>query len=128
MVCPFCRAGHETSFVVTRGEEGIKYNCWRAKCGEHGFIPSKSMRYDPHWKNKEPKQRKKKVFKYETTALPELFTEMFYDLYSITKDELIQNGFSYAPELDRVIMPIYNYLGYEIFGEETVFHNTGNVV
>lgn len=113
-VCPFCNAAHETSFTLNRTEDGIQYGCWRAKCGKRGFIPSKAMQYDPHWHKKEPKKRKPKTFSYDTVELPDELVEMFYVRYSITKDELIQNGFSYAPELDRVIMPIYNYLGYEI--------------
>lgn len=38
--CPFCGAIHERSLSVTRKPSGIVFNCFRAKCGRSGFVPS----------------------------------------------------------------------------------------
>lgn len=37
--CPFCQVRHERKFSVTRVDGGLLYNCYRAKCGESGFVP-----------------------------------------------------------------------------------------
>jgi hypothetical protein len=39
ILCPFCGVQHEKKFSITRTEGGLLYNCYRAKCGESGFVP-----------------------------------------------------------------------------------------
>lgn len=110
MVCPFCNATHETSLMLTRHAEGLGYRCWRAKCGQSGLIRSKGS---PNWGKQEKRKKSVKVFDYETYELPPSFKRMYLEKYLITEEELDKNGFVYAPESNRVIMPIYNALGYE---------------
>lgn len=38
MKCPFCQADHEHKFSVRRTDQGYLYSCFRAKCGESGFV------------------------------------------------------------------------------------------
>jgi hypothetical protein len=39
--CPFCHAKHEQKFSITRTEQGLLYNCFRASCPEGGgFVPT----------------------------------------------------------------------------------------
>lgn len=38
MKCPFCQADHEHKFSVRRTAQGYLYSCFRAKCGESGFV------------------------------------------------------------------------------------------
>lgn len=114
ITCPFCGAQHERSLGVTRAPEGIVYRCWRAKCRAKGFIGSSSTDYLPDWENRKTKAKKPKIFDEETTALPDEYIDMLYDKYTLTEKELIRNGFLYAPNIDRVIMPIYNAMGYKV--------------
>jgi len=111
--CPFCHATHEASLAVTRQAEGLVYTCPRAKCGQRGFIPSQG--YDPHWEKQQPKADKPvKSFDYDLYELPPSLRRMFHDKYDITEDELSQNGFKYAPDANRVAMPIFNWIGYSV--------------
>jgi hypothetical protein len=40
MECPFCLAGHEKKFSVSRNEQGLLYGCFRASCSAAGFVPT----------------------------------------------------------------------------------------
>lgn len=40
--CPFCNSNDKGSFYVSRNDKGLLYICYRASCGESGFIPSMS--------------------------------------------------------------------------------------
>jgi hypothetical protein len=113
-ICPFCNATHENSLAITRNEDGLVYVCPRAKCGARGLIPSRTTNYDPHWYKQTQKTKTPKPFYYETIVLPQSLKDMFYEKYNITEQELEENGFLYSPEIDRVVMPVYNYLGYEV--------------
>lgn len=113
-ICPFCNAEHERSLGATRLPTGLVYQCWRAKCKAKGFIASSATNFDPHWEKNKRKIPNPKPFQYDTITLPEQFRRMFYDKYDITEDELQQNGFLYSSELNRVVMPIFNSMGYQV--------------
>lgn len=112
--CPFCGAVHERSLGITRLPSGIVYRCWRASCGERGFIRSSAVDYSPHWEKQQKKTYTPKPFEYETTSLPKEYRRMFYERYLITDEELDKNGFLYSPEINRVVMPIFNQMGYKV--------------
>lgn len=38
--CPFCKA-NEKSFVITRVNGGLLYNCFRVSCNQSGFVPTR---------------------------------------------------------------------------------------
>jgi hypothetical protein len=113
-VCPYCNADHERSLSLSRNDEGVLYHCYRAKCGRKGFLPNNGVNYQPGWEKRTPKKKTAKTFSYATETLPQPLKDMFYARYSITETELEDNGFLYSPEMDRVIMPIYNSFGYEV--------------
>jgi hypothetical protein len=112
IVCPFCQANHETSLSLSRLSEGIVYKCFRAACSETGFIPS------PTFSSEADKPVKKKFvpkeFKWGTIKVPEDIEDMLYEKYTITKEEIRVNGFKYSPEIDSLVMPIFNNFGYEV--------------
>ena len=43
--CPFCQATHENKLNVRRTSQGWVYNCYRAKCGEAGFVGINDLAY-----------------------------------------------------------------------------------
>ena len=92
-------------------EEGIFYRCFRVSCKESGFIPS------PTYSSKvyaSPKRKfTPKQFTWDTVSLPPQLEDMLYEKYTITKDEIKVNGIKYAPEIDSLVLPIFNSVGYE---------------
>lgn len=111
ILCPFCQATHEKSLSISRLPEGLFYRCFRVSCKEGGFIPSptfSSKSYISFKKKFVPKE-----FKWDTIKLPPQLEDMLYEKYTITKDEIRINGIKYAPEIDSLVMPIFNKMGYE---------------
>lgn len=55
--CPFCMAEHEEKFSVSRVDNGLLYNCFRASCGASGFIGTGYWEADYGEKPVRPKRR-----------------------------------------------------------------------
>ena len=107
--CPFCHA-KEQSFTITRVAAGLIYNCYRASCpSKAGFEPTIGV---PRKSKRKVKEFKPREFNYALEELPENIYEMFYSKYDISRDLLDENEVLWSPVLERVAIPIRNYLGY----------------
>lgn len=123
-VCPWCGGGdkQERSFVVRATESGIHYSCYRATCPGHngktfghiggrgidrGFAgignTRKDYNLDPYLGPLEP--------------LPGRVLRMFRRKFDLTAAELASAGFKWAPEDDRVYMPVYGPQGQKRGGQ-----------
>lgn len=107
-ICPYCKAGHEKSFIVTRTSTGIYYNCYRVSCGHRGYIGSVTST-----------STTAKVFvpKYQedtTSRLSPALMKFLQDSYHISNTRAANQGFKYIRSKHRLYMPVYNIQGYEI--------------
>lgn len=127
IVCPFCeedwkRQGRPAvwrpsrSLAITRNTEGLLYHCYRATCARGnpgGFIsarPASSLDYI----TKKPKKKKQpKPFKWGTNPLSNEQFDFFKYKYGLTGPEIEEQGFKWAPEIERVVMPVMDIRGYE---------------
>jgi hypothetical protein len=75
MHCPFCEAKHETKFSVKRVNDGLVYNCFRGKCGAHGFVNAQGVVFATH-----ERAAPKEVKPYDVTQLSVMTDEdlMFF--------------------------------------------------
>ena len=104
--CPKCNR-REGNFSITRGAQGLFYNCFRATCGLKGFVGSVPLVYTT------PTEKKPKLFAYDTETLPKLVADYLTDKFpTLTLRDINQAGLSWAPELERVIFPLKDYRGY----------------
>lgn len=110
IVCVFCNAEHEKSLSITRKEVGYLFHCFRAACGKGGIVgdyykaPGKEE-YTPD------KYRRYTGF---LVKLPKNLWEKHVHPYGISYMQTKFQGIKYAPDIDRIYYPIYNYLGYPI--------------
>lgn len=111
LVCPSCLGGHssERSFTISMDSGGLWYKCWRASCGEKGFIPLLSS-----WVGEYIPQKKRKLFTHETAQLNAEQKRIFFQKYEITFDELSANGIVQCPSRHSFIFPVHNFSGFEI--------------
>lgn len=111
LVCPSCLGGHssERSFTVSMDSGGLWYKCWRASCGEKGFIPLLSS-----WVGEYIPQKKRKLFTHETCPLNADQEWSFWGRYEITVSELNTNGIVQCPSRHSFIFPVRNFSGFEI--------------
>lgn len=108
-VCPFCKASHEKSLCVTRDRTGILYNCFRAKCGAKGFIPTTSAILEASHKQK---QFKPKKFLYPLRNFTDEELSEYFDKYEIPHALIRENGWRYDHTNGRVYMPILTQDGF----------------
>lgn len=120
-VCPFCNASHETSFSVSRIDEGLLYNCFRVKCKSKGFIPSISLPYD----ERVPKPPKEKEFNYEVINLTERQYKFFKLKYELSKEDIDIAGIKYIPSTERFYIPVFDEYYYTV-GINTKLISTGS--
>ena len=104
--CPSCM---QKSFSVTRNSQGILFNCFRVKCKYRGFIPT-----DPTYVQPPTKYKVKEYKPIETITLTDLQKEFFNDKFGIPIKALDFWGVQWAPDEQRVVFPIRDYLGREI--------------
>lgn len=118
IVCPFCVEDWnrmnkpkewkpEKSMSITRAENGILYNCFRASCGAKGFIPSV---YTGAFKVK----KKPRVYNYEVFNLGSHHLQFLVDKFDLTIFEIENNRIQYNPERSSYVLPIFNYVGNKI--------------
>jgi hypothetical protein len=103
--CPEC--GVSGDFSITRYDLGLFYVCYRASCGVRGFISSASGAV-----NKPKKEKKSKLFKYETTNLKEEHYNFFLHNYTLLSKVINLHGVSWCPTLQRLIFPCFTKEGY----------------
>lgn len=106
-VCPFCTASHEESFSITRIDEGIVYNCFRATCASKGFI---SSHIGTVYKSK---QKSKKTFtphpfEKSLEPLPEYIVQLLFKKYELTEEELHEQRIRYFRDEHRLFLPCYD--------------------
>lgn len=110
--CPSCGGGRtrEASFSVSRIDEGVLYNCYRASCQYAGFIPTKAALVTP----KKVRESKQKPYIKSTSALSEEVLEFLTNKFELTPEDMEYAGWRYGDEDGRIIMPVRNALGYDI--------------
>lgn len=109
--CPYCppEDKEKGSLSVTRKAEGLVFHCYRAKCGEKGFIPT-----SPNTTEKRPRKVKKIVNQFNHT-LSNLTDEQYRQLilnYNLTVDEIEISGIRWVEDIKRIAVPLFdkNYL------------------
>lgn len=113
--CPFCE-GLAPTFTITRTELGLLYNCYRASCGEKGFISSIPGTTEVEKEKKNNKKFVARPFTKPLESLPENVYEWFQEKYEISPEECDRNGFKYEPKYDRIYMPVFDYADREFGG------------
>lgn len=110
-VCPKCKGGGsgEHSFIITMQTYNAVYKCFRAKCGFQGAI---SLLPNPEKKPKVPK----KVYTGKLEPIPSSLWETHFKPYDISQATLLEQGISFATDINRIRFPLYDYRGY-MFGE-----------
>ena len=108
-ICPFCRADHEVSLSVTRTDQGLLYNCFRASCGAKGFISSMVGTIPPETKDIKRKQFKEHKFTKELEQLTPHVLQMMLDQYELTEEELNGQGIKFYRAENRIFMPVFDY-------------------
>lgn len=118
-VCPWCDGGEvnrgQRSFVVRGTATGIAYRCYRATCsafhpsaghiGDAGVVASRGFTDDPK------KSTYISPYRGELEPLPKWMIELLYDKFELQPHELTAAGFKWAPEEERVYMPVYGPSG-----------------
>jgi len=122
--CPFCSGGisKDKSFSVTRVAEGVLYNCYRATCGESGFIPSTKMQasvgtvYDTDGKKNKAlmKTFTPKIYKYSLVPLSIEQEVFFFNKFGLTHAEIKANDIKWSPARGSYAFPVFDYRGYTI--------------
>jgi hypothetical protein len=115
-LCPKCRGGStgEEKLSITRTSAGLLYNCYRASCKFKGFVSSLPGSLLPEPNNK--KHKKPHPFTRPLIPLPEDMVLYLMQKYNLTEKDIANNGLAYDVDYDRLYLPIYNSLGYEIGG------------
>jgi len=113
--CPYCDAGdHAPSMGITRVDDGIVFNCFRASCGAKGFIPS--IGNTPTKTNKKSNIKPIPQELNNLTQLPYHIINKLYEKYELNKNDLVYNDVVYSEELNRIVFRLYdiyhNLIGY----------------
>ena len=103
--CPFCGATHEAKLSLTRKADGILYNCYRASCGRGGFVTSSPSNWARADLPKRPVHKE-----YETEELPDDIRDFIQSAYGISYLTIEAEGWTYARESNRLIMPLRSRL------------------
>lgn len=134
ITCPFCPPydQEKASLSVTRNADGLLYQCYRAKCGSHGFIPTISN-FSLYTTVKKVKS-KVNSFEHEVSKLTDAQYKRLILNYNLTVDEIDTNSLKWSATIQRLAIPLFdkNYMqwGWEakvIKGLTTIWHkpNTG---
>lgn len=117
--CPFCGDKSEKSMSITRRGTGYLYICYRATCDKRGIVGA-----IPHNAElAELRKKKKKEPKYCAStmeAIPLLIFQKMLEPYQITLEDCARQRFKWAREHERLYMPTFNRMGYEIGGSAKV--------
>ena len=112
-ICPYCLGGQtkERSFSVTRNSSGLLYICFRATCGQEGFIRTHGTAYAPS----KPQAKKLRPYTGEFLHLERSDRRYFKERFGLS--ELVTFDFYYN-EQNNYVLPIFAPDG----------HSRGNVV
>jgi len=110
-VCPCCEGGvsREPSLSISRRNEGVLYNCYRAGCGFRGF--EGGMYYSPIT-SKKKKLFKPKKFTAPTGYLSPPHYKFWQDTFELDAAMIDRNGILRIHERDSYMMPTMNEHGY----------------
>lgn len=110
VVCPFCNGGDERdkSFSVRRYDTVIYYQCYRAKCGERGIIPTVVGGFIPE-------SRPKKIRKYygKSNAISPKQEQYIQELWGLLPVELSSNRIGVDDESGDLVFPLFTIEGYD---------------
>jgi hypothetical protein len=102
--CPFCGT-EEKKLSITRIEQGLLYNCFRASCPARGFIPSNPSSIVPP----QPKTLNKiKPYYGEISSLPGYIEDWLHSKYWLDKHTLKHNNVGWNELSKRVVIPVTN--------------------
>jgi len=107
-VCPVCDGGSskEHSFLVTATDDGgLRYRCYRVSCGVAGYLGGISTPVPPD-QRKAP-ERRLIPYEGELTNIPYPVLNHIWRTYGIPPFETGAGGWRWAPEEERVAMPVY---------------------
>ena len=110
-VCPKCGGGKdkERSFIITAFSHHIVYHCFRATCGATGAAAINST--GRVTAKSKPKPR---PYGGDLVPVPKDIWESVFAKYDISPEDLEEQGITYAPGINRIRFPMYNYMGYVI--------------
>lgn len=110
-VCPWCNGGHsnEVSFVVRNISGTISYKCYRATCAALYRSSGRLGTSAPVRGNRvgKPAKSPTRPYKGALEPLPGEYLTMFRERFGLKPTELSAAGFKYAPDRDRIYMPVY---------------------
>jgi len=102
--CPVC--GEKGSFSITKISEGILYNCFRAKCGTKGFVPSLTG-MSPH-KKQEINKHDKIIPRLTFVSLPTKVRLYLKKRFYLSDKQLYENQIKWCINNNRVVTPLYS--------------------
>lgn len=112
-ICPSCHGGstRERSLAITAYSHHMVYICFRGQCGLSGALSlADGVRQAAKVK---PKPR---PYGGDLLPVPEAIHNSVFAKYGLSPRDISDQGITYAPEINRIRFPMYNYMGY-IFGE-----------
>lgn len=110
-ICPACGGGssHEKSLVITAYSHHIVYHCFRAKCNVTGALATSG-----EVRTQAMPKAKPRPYGGPLIRIPIGVWEQVFAKYDISQAMLTEQGITFAPEINRIRFPIYNYMGYVI--------------
>lgn len=106
LTCPSCGGGRtgEKKFSVTRDSRGLLYNCYRAKCGLSGFVPTAAALLRP-----EKRQQKLREYWYPVRTVVGDDIGYFAERFQLSPDSTEQ--YIRTSDFDEYIFPVLNPRG-----------------
>lgn len=100
-VCPTCRGGrtHERSFSVTRQAEGLLWNCYRASCGEKGFLPTATTLVPAD----RPKEKPLRPYYHAVRQLDQADEDYFYERFGLVHT----HNRIFTSDFDEYVLPVF---------------------
>lgn len=126
VVCPFCNATHERSFVIGKYSGGRVFGkCYRAKCGQSYVFTKGEYVHTDNQPKKVPVFTPREFDRLEDcTKLPSCVVSKIYNDHKISEEQLQTEGVLWYPRKKSLVFPVYDKHG-EQFGYMTkVFYKT----
>ena len=106
--CPRC--GRDKSFSITRKEDNVQYNCFRALCPCSGTISLTGLD-KVEAKNHKISMFRPKFYRKPLYRLTEPLRHLITSTWGVSTRDQVQNGFKWARDDGRLYIPVYNHLG-----------------
>lgn len=116
--CPVCDVRtSKTHLSVSRMATGILYHCYRDSCGIKGFVESlpSNLSRDKTTKSFTPRKFTKPVENITTQMRNKLKIK-----YDLSYEEIHYNGIKSIKDRDGILLPLYNWMGYN-YGHTTKY-------